>query len=91
MWSIGVRYQGVLNALERYRRLRAATGADPERDTPADLISVIEGLGGPEAFADAVHNGRGPQRLDELCHGSGAVGGGWEGDISRQIEVGGAL
>ena len=56
VWSIGVRYQGVLNVLERYRRLRAATGADPERDTPADLVSVIEGLGGPEAFADAVQN-----------------------------------
>lgn len=56
MWSISVRYQGVLNVLERYRHLRAATGADPDRDTPADLVSVIEGLGGPEAFADAVQN-----------------------------------
>jgi hypothetical protein len=28
--------------------------------------------------------------LDELCHGLGGGRGGWEGDISRQIEVGGA-
>ena len=39
VWSIGVRYQGVLTVLERYRRLRAASGADPEGDTPADLVS----------------------------------------------------
>jgi hypothetical protein len=56
VWSIGVRYQGVLNVLERYRRLRAASGADPAGDTPAALVSLIEGLGGPEAFADAVQN-----------------------------------
>jgi hypothetical protein len=56
VWSIGVRYQGVLNVLDRYRRLRAASGADSERDTPADLVTFIEGLGGPEAFADAVQN-----------------------------------
>ena len=56
VWSIGVRYQGVLNVLGRYRALRAARGADAERDTPADLVRAIGELGGPEAFADAVHN-----------------------------------
>lgn len=56
VWSIGVRYQGVLNVLDRYRALRAARGADGECDTPAELVRVIEELGGPEAFADAVQN-----------------------------------
>jgi hypothetical protein len=56
VWSIGVRYQGVLNVLDRYRRLREAQGANAEHDTPAELIRVIEEQGGPEAFADAVQN-----------------------------------
>lgn len=56
VWSIGVRYRGVLNVLERYRLLRADEGADAEADTPADLVSVIERLGGPDAFAGAVRN-----------------------------------
>ena len=56
VWSIGVRYQGVLNVLDRYRALRAAHGADAERDTPAELAAVIVELGGPEAFAEAVSN-----------------------------------
>jgi hypothetical protein len=56
VWSIGVRYRGVLNVLDRYRTLRRANGTDPEHDTPADLVGVIEKLGGPEGFADAVQN-----------------------------------
>lgn len=56
VWSIGVRYGGVLNVLERYRALRHAEGRDPAKDTPEDLLEFIESLGGPEAFADAVRN-----------------------------------
>lgn len=56
IWSIGVRYGGVLNVLERYRTLRRAQGRDPETDTPADLVRFIESLGGAEAFGDAVKN-----------------------------------
>jgi hypothetical protein len=56
VWSIGVRYGGVLNVLERYRDLRRAQGCDPEYDTPADLVRCIQSLGGPDAFANAVNN-----------------------------------
>lgn len=56
VWSIGVRYAGVLNVVARYRRLRAETGADADRDTPEDLIAVIDRSGGAAGFADAVQN-----------------------------------
>jgi hypothetical protein len=56
VWSIGVRYVGVLNVLDRYRRLRREKGADAERDTPAHLVDCIQQVGGPIAFADAVAN-----------------------------------
>jgi hypothetical protein len=56
LWSIGVRYTGVRNVIARYRafRLRAGVGAD--QDTPADLAAVIDGAGGPGAFAEIVAN-----------------------------------
>lgn len=56
VWSIGVRYGGVLNVLERYRTLRRAQGFDPDKDGPLDLVECIEALGGSEAFAEAVKN-----------------------------------
>lgn len=56
VWSIGVRYTGVLNVLHRYRAARRGVGADPDRDTPADLIAFIGSCGGPDTFAAAVNN-----------------------------------
>ncbi len=56
IWSIGVRYGGVQNVVARYRELRRATGADPTSDSVADVRQAIAAVGGPEAFADAVHN-----------------------------------
>ena len=56
VWSIGVRYTGVLNVLHRYRAARRGAGADPDRDTPADLIAFIGSCGGPDTFAAAVNN-----------------------------------
>jgi hypothetical protein len=56
VWSIGVRYTGVLNVLARYRQLRRTEGGDPERDRPRDLVACIETFGGPEAFAEAMNN-----------------------------------
>ncbi len=56
MWSIGVRYGGVLNVLDRYRRLRRSDGHHAESDTPKDLVDVIEVGGGPAAFAELVSN-----------------------------------
>jgi hypothetical protein len=56
VWSIGVRYAGVLNVLERYRAARRREDADPDRDTPQDLATFINRVGGPEAFAGVVQN-----------------------------------
>ncbi|MDA0185111.1 hypothetical protein OJ997_32705 [Solirubrobacter phytolaccae] len=49
VWSIGVRAGGVANVLARHRALVETT-------TPAELAAFIDGLGGPEAYADAVKN-----------------------------------
>ena len=56
VWSIGVRYAGVLNVLERYRAARRREGGDPDRDTPQDLVAFIHRAGGAEGFADVVQN-----------------------------------
>src|SRR5262245_263884 len=51
VWSIGVRAGGVANVIARYVELRGDAV-----HTFADLVAFIDGLGGPEAFADAVKN-----------------------------------
>ena len=56
VWSIGVRYAGVLNVLERYRGARRREGGDPDRDSPANLVAFIDSGGGPDAFAVTVDN-----------------------------------
>jgi hypothetical protein len=56
VWSIGVRYMGVLNVLSRYRALRDGEEGDADRDTPTDLIGAIERSGGPDGFADQMSN-----------------------------------
>jgi hypothetical protein len=56
VWSIGVRYTGVLNVLGRYRELRRLEGGEPEHDRPRHLVTCIDALGGPDAFAEAVNN-----------------------------------
>jgi hypothetical protein len=56
VWSIGVRWEGVRNVVARYRAERLAAGHDPERDRPRDVRELIEACGGPEAFADLMHN-----------------------------------
>jgi len=55
VWSIGVRYAGVLNVLERYRVARHGEG-DPDHDTPANLVAFIGSGNGPDAFAATVDN-----------------------------------
>ena len=56
LWSIGVRYTGVRNVIARYRAFRSRAGVDADQDTPADLAAVIDGAGGPDAFAEIVAN-----------------------------------
>ncbi len=56
VWSIGVRYTGVLNVIARYRQLRAQQGVDADTETSSRFSEGVDALGGPEAFADAVNN-----------------------------------
>lgn len=51
IWSIGVRYRGVVNVVAAYRRCRAADGADADRDDLTELADVIARVGGAEPFA----------------------------------------
>ena len=59
LWSIGVRYTGVRNVIARYRAFRSRVGVDADQDAPADLAAVIDGAGGPDAFAEIVANRQG--------------------------------
>jgi hypothetical protein len=52
IWSINVRYRGVLNVIARYVAARVEQGADARLDTPEDLLALIESCGSAEAFAD---------------------------------------
>jgi hypothetical protein len=56
IWSIGVRYGGVLNVIARYSAARVEQGADPQVDTPSDLVAFIDGCGSAEEFAASVAN-----------------------------------
>lgn len=56
IWSIGVRYGGVVNVIAAYGALRGDAGADPDRDSAQDLRDTIATAGGPEGFANAVNN-----------------------------------
>ena len=47
IWSMGVNYdQHVVPVISRYRKFRQDEGADPEKDSAADLVSVFDRLGG---------------------------------------------
>lgn len=60
VFSLAVRFGTVLKVIERYRSVRRATGADPERDSFSDLIAAIDAQGGPvdasrEVMFDCLH------------------------------------
>lgn len=56
IWSIGVKYQGVINVVSAYRKIRADEGGEADTDSAIDLIATIDSVGGPETFADLVGN-----------------------------------
>jgi len=56
IWSMGVRYQGVVNVLNRYRYWLGASDRGSPARSATDLIDDIASAGGPEAFAAVVNN-----------------------------------
>lgn len=55
IWSIGVNYdRHVVPVLKRNCQMAADAGRDANRDTPCDLVTTIEQVGGSDAFADGV-------------------------------------
>lgn len=52
VYSIGVRYSGVVGFLQRYSELREKQGGAAERDKPADLVESIDQVGGVDKFAE---------------------------------------
>lgn len=51
IYSTGHRYQGVINLIDQYCKLRKKDGAHPETDTATDLINAFDRWGGVEGFA----------------------------------------
>lgn len=56
IWSMGVRYSGVLNVIAQYTAARVEEDADAKLDAPEDLLAFIEGCGSADAFAETVNN-----------------------------------
>ena len=56
VWSMGVRYRGVLNVIARYTAARVEQSADAKLDGPEHLLAFIEGCGSADAFAEVVAN-----------------------------------
>jgi len=57
VWSIGVKYGGVVTVLNRYREW-VPGGANAEVRTSAELAEDIKDVGGPDGFADLVVKNR---------------------------------
>ncbi|MFE6970140.1 hypothetical protein [Isoptericola sp. NPDC057653] len=56
VYSLRARYAGVVKVLDKYRSLRRSQGADPYQDSGRDLLSAVDGAGGPEAAAAVLFN-----------------------------------
>jgi len=56
IWSMGVRYTAVEHVTSRYRDYRRGQGADPDRDSLADLLMVIDRAGSGEGLAEVLRN-----------------------------------
>jgi hypothetical protein len=44
IWSMGVRYSGVVGVIGRYRAERAADGKNADDDMPGDLVAFVDVL-----------------------------------------------
>ena len=65
IWSMGVNYdKHVVPVIDRYRNFRCNEGADPEKDSAADLVSVFDRVGGADGFVKDLAKNR--QRTSTL-------------------------
>ncbi len=55
IFSIGVRFQGVINVLNRYRTLRAQQDGNADEDSITDLLRTFDGVD-PGGWADLMEN-----------------------------------
>ena len=59
IWSMGVNYhKHVVPVIRRYRAFRIGEGADPEKDSADDLVSVFGRVGGVEEFIGKIARNR---------------------------------
>jgi hypothetical protein len=59
IWSMGVNYhKHVVPVVCRYRAFRIGEGADPEKDSADDLVSVFDRVGGVEGFINRIAENR---------------------------------
>jgi len=59
IWSMGVNYhKHVVPVVCRYRAFRIGEGADPEKDSADDLVSVFARAGGVEGFINRIAENR---------------------------------
>jgi hypothetical protein len=59
IWSMGVNYdKHVVPVIRRYRAFRISEGADPEKDSANDLVSVFARVGGVEGFINGIAENR---------------------------------
>ena len=56
IWSMGVKYEGVINVVRRYGAWVTEQGWSTDRRSTGDLVTDIDAIGGPAAFADLVRN-----------------------------------
>jgi hypothetical protein len=56
IWSMGVRYTAVEHAISRYRKHRRSQGADPDRDSLADLLATSDHAGSGKGLAELLGN-----------------------------------
>ena len=56
IWSLGVRYQHVLNVLQRLHEHAARSGKDLAGLDTSGFLALVDGTGGPDALAEHVSN-----------------------------------
>lgn len=77
IFSLRASYASTVHVLARYRGVRRAAGADPNRDGLADLIAAVEVAGGVDAAA-------GPALFDNRAYTPGTAKSGQTGVLKAE-------